>query len=142
MKFDFRIDSENAAFSGGEGAGEVARLLRQTAERLEQGQECGRLTDYNGNGCGTWDAEAGAENFGIRNSSSLQNDIKHLLQPWHRQISYHAEQFVTHHTLTQQVCARLHSSHTSDTSPCTAREQRIALPHTQIPASVSTRGLQ
>lgn len=61
MKFDFRIDSENAAFSGGEGAGEVARLLRQTAERLEQGQECGRLTDYNGNGCGTWDAEAGAE---------------------------------------------------------------------------------
>lgn len=61
MKFYLRIDSENAAFTGSEGAAEVARLLRQTAERVENGHDCGRLTDYNGNGVGLWDAEATAE---------------------------------------------------------------------------------
>jgi tRNA(Ile2) C34 agmatinyltransferase TiaS len=57
MKFTFTIECENSAFSGLQGFGEVARLLRQTADRVEQGQDCGRLTESNGNGCGSWDLE-------------------------------------------------------------------------------------
>lgn len=61
MKFLLTIDSENAAFSGPEGAAEVARLLRQTADKVEQGGDGGPLMDYNGNKCGTWDAEPSEE---------------------------------------------------------------------------------
>lgn len=56
--FELIIDCANSAFCDSDGgAGEVARILRQTAERIEQGEDCGRLMDYNGNGCGSWNFE-------------------------------------------------------------------------------------
>ena len=49
-KFRFLIANlENAAFSDGERDAEVARLLRLTADKLDNGQQCGNLKDYNGN---------------------------------------------------------------------------------------------
>ena len=56
MKFTLEIESENAAFSESPEI-ETARLLRQTADRLETGDEYGKLMDYNGNGVGFWDME-------------------------------------------------------------------------------------
>jgi len=55
-EFNMKIRSDNAAFSDG-GGPEVARLLRQTADRIEAGHDYGRLMDYNGNGVGEWDFE-------------------------------------------------------------------------------------
>jgi len=52
MKFEFEIDSDNAAFSDSPEL-EVARLLRQTAKRIE-GQDEGLLIDINGNKVGYW----------------------------------------------------------------------------------------
>jgi hypothetical protein len=43
---------------------EVGRLLRQTAGRIEEGQEFGRLTEYNGNGCGRWTLNAEKPEYG------------------------------------------------------------------------------
>ena len=57
MKLEFSIDCNNAAFSDEGGIFEAARLLRQTADRIEAGQDYGRLTEYNGNGCGNWSIE-------------------------------------------------------------------------------------
>ena len=57
MKLTLTINSENAAFTGSNGPIEAARLLRQTADRIEQGYNCGRLMDINGNGAGAWDCE-------------------------------------------------------------------------------------
>ena len=53
MIFEFKIDSENAAFSEMPEC-EIARLLRQTADRIENGSEDGTLTEFNGNKCGNW----------------------------------------------------------------------------------------
>lgn len=53
-EFEMKIDSGNEAFAGSAGAHEVARLLRQTAEKIEQGEEGGGLLDFNGNKCGLW----------------------------------------------------------------------------------------
>lgn len=55
--FELRIDSENAAFHDDGGLYEVARLLRQAADRVEAGHDCGRCIDVNGNGVGSWDYE-------------------------------------------------------------------------------------
>ena len=47
------IDTSNAAFEDGRSA-EVARILRNTANRLGQGQTAGNLHDANGNPVGQW----------------------------------------------------------------------------------------
>ena len=59
MRTQVNIDSENAAFEGDNGRPEVARLLRQAADRIEAGDDIGRLHDINGNGCGRFDCEPG-----------------------------------------------------------------------------------
>lgn len=53
MIFEFKIDSENAAFSDSPEL-EVARLLRLIADRLGFGDTEGELVEYNGNRCGDW----------------------------------------------------------------------------------------
>ena len=58
MKVNITIDCRNEALTGPDAVFEVGRLLRQTADRIEAGQDYGRLTEYNGNGCGTWDLDA------------------------------------------------------------------------------------
>jgi hypothetical protein len=54
MKVSLTIDCRNDALTGSDAVHEVGRLLRQTADRIEAGQDYGRLTEYNGNGCGNW----------------------------------------------------------------------------------------
>ena len=61
MKLKVRLDSGNAAVTGPDGLYEAARLLRQTADRIEAGQDYGRLVDYNGNGVGSWELEQEAD---------------------------------------------------------------------------------
>ena len=56
-KFILVLDSGNAAFSGDGAQFETARLLKNTAERVEAGHNCGVLMDVNGNRCGMWDFE-------------------------------------------------------------------------------------
>jgi hypothetical protein len=53
MIFEFKIDNRNAAFTGG-GDAEVARLLRQVADRIKAGEDCGDLMEFSGNRCGKW----------------------------------------------------------------------------------------
>lgn len=54
MIFEFGVNSRNAAFTGGKAINEVARLLRQTADRIEAGGGGGYMMDVNGNRCGSW----------------------------------------------------------------------------------------
>ena len=49
-----KIDTGGDAFAG-DGAREVARLLRNVADRVEDGQLDGQLMDINGNRCGAFD---------------------------------------------------------------------------------------
>lgn len=60
MRVELRIDSENAAFDDVDGGAqrEAARLLREAADRIEQGSEVGHLIDYNGNVAGAWEVLA------------------------------------------------------------------------------------
>ena len=44
----------NSAFCGGNGTYEVARLLRQIADRVEIGYQDGSVVDLNGNRVGEW----------------------------------------------------------------------------------------
>jgi hypothetical protein len=46
------FDTDNAAFGNGDLATEAARLLRDAAERIEQGATTGALRDLNGNKVG------------------------------------------------------------------------------------------
>jgi len=59
MKAIVEIGSDNAAFEGDNGRPEVARLLRQAADRIEAGDDIGRSHDINGNGCGRFDCDPG-----------------------------------------------------------------------------------
>lgn len=52
MPFELSIETENAAFAGPNLPLEIARLLRRTAERIEQGAIGGSIHDSNGNKCG------------------------------------------------------------------------------------------
>lgn len=54
MAFTLNIDTKNAAFTDG-GIYEIARLIRETADRLEDGHTTGYLRDYNGNHVGYWE---------------------------------------------------------------------------------------
>jgi hypothetical protein len=51
------INTANAAFGDSDSsrAEEVARLLREIAEDLDNGEVCGPVIDLNGNKVGTWD---------------------------------------------------------------------------------------
>lgn len=48
------FDTGNAAFDGGNGPGEAARILRNVAYRIEQGETDGVMRDINGNRVGDW----------------------------------------------------------------------------------------
>lgn len=47
------IDTGNAAFDDGNREAEVARILREAADKIEAGYEDFTLRDYNGNKVGT-----------------------------------------------------------------------------------------
>ena len=47
------INTDNAAFEGDDGRAEVARILRNLADKIEQYHNPEVLMDVNGNRCGT-----------------------------------------------------------------------------------------
>ncbi len=52
MRFSVYIDCDGDAFAE-DPTPEIARLLKQIAQRMEQdGESCGGLRDTNGNSCG------------------------------------------------------------------------------------------
>lgn len=53
MTFKLSINCDNAAFED-DASTEIARILRETAEKLENGREDGRCVDYNGNVVGSF----------------------------------------------------------------------------------------
>lgn len=55
--FTLRINTDNAAFDGGDLC-EVARILRQVADKLDRGHENGTCRDCNGNDVGSFDMHA------------------------------------------------------------------------------------
>lgn len=56
MMFTLRIETGNTAFGENitDNQREIARILRDLADRLEQGEDCGWLMDANGNKVGTF----------------------------------------------------------------------------------------
>jgi hypothetical protein len=46
------LHTHNAAFD--DESTEVARILRELADKIEAGRTSGRLFDVNGNACGNW----------------------------------------------------------------------------------------
>jgi hypothetical protein len=56
MSFKLKIATDNAAFAedGNDGKNELARILREIAEKLESGYDCGSARDGNGNKVGEW----------------------------------------------------------------------------------------
>jgi hypothetical protein len=54
MKFRLTLDCGNAAFDYPDHRAEVARILRETAAKLDGGREGGFLRDVNGNHVGTF----------------------------------------------------------------------------------------
>ena len=68
MQFRIEIDSQNAAFSDGDGPHEVARILRELASHIEQigarpgpDSDGGLVFEVNGNRCGTWNIDPETE---------------------------------------------------------------------------------
>lgn len=57
--FKLSFSTDNAAFSGDDRALETARILREIADKLEDGRENGVAMDYNGNRVGEWEFEDG-----------------------------------------------------------------------------------
>lgn len=55
--FKLRFDTDNAAFDDGNGQAEIARILRELADKIagQHGEEgAGRVHDINGNSVGTY----------------------------------------------------------------------------------------
>jgi len=52
VRFTLTLESSNVAFDEGDGTVEVARILRETAAKLEADKFDGRLADVNGNTVG------------------------------------------------------------------------------------------
>jgi hypothetical protein len=50
--FRVKIETGNAAFEGDSKGYEIARILRDAADRIEDGQKTGYLYDVNGNRVG------------------------------------------------------------------------------------------
>lgn len=61
MKFEFKIESENAAMLGYSGIVEVIDMLRETARKINHGGTAGNLFDSNGNTVGSWKMEVKEE---------------------------------------------------------------------------------
>ena len=78
MKFGLKISSENAAFADNPEY-ETARLLRQTADRLENGIPGGMLMDINGNRVGHWDLEVPEDEY-EDNDEDDDNDADYFHQ--------------------------------------------------------------
>ena len=55
--FKIEIETGNAAFEDDNRNYELARILRQIAERLENGENAGRVLDINGNKVGSFEIE-------------------------------------------------------------------------------------
>ena len=53
-----KIKTGNAAFEDGNLETELARILRQLADKIENGYTEGKLMDINGNSVGTYELEA------------------------------------------------------------------------------------
>jgi hypothetical protein len=49
------INLDNDAFSGAAGEREVARLLREAADKFEKGKHSGNIMDVNGNTVGSFE---------------------------------------------------------------------------------------
>lgn len=54
--FQLQVHTSNSAFENE--SAEVARILRELAERVESGRTSGRVFDLNGNACGNWAFDA------------------------------------------------------------------------------------
>ncbi len=54
MTFTLTIDCDNAAFHEVGYRDEIARILRDTVRKLDNGRDGGTLTDLNGNNVGTF----------------------------------------------------------------------------------------
>lgn len=54
--FQMRFDLDNAEFDGAplDRAAGISRLLRETADKVDMGDESGDLFDINGNKVGAW----------------------------------------------------------------------------------------
>jgi hypothetical protein len=52
--FTFTIVTDNAAFEDGNLGDEIARIMREVAERVERGDEHGICRDVNGNRVGSF----------------------------------------------------------------------------------------
>jgi len=51
MEFIVNVTCDNAAFEGNPGI-EISRILRKVADKVEAGQEAGKIMDVNGNSVG------------------------------------------------------------------------------------------
>ena len=54
MTFSLSMNCDNAAFDGNDKGLEVSRILRETAQQVEDGYEGGKIFDSNGNSVGEW----------------------------------------------------------------------------------------
>jgi len=52
--FELNFNTDNAAFSDGNKPYEIARILREIADKIEDGQTEGNIRDINGNTTGTF----------------------------------------------------------------------------------------
>lgn len=57
-----KFEVDNSAFSNNDGPGEVARILRDLATKIENGRESGQVMDANGNSVGQWSVEFEQDN--------------------------------------------------------------------------------
>ena len=55
--FRMEFETENEAFSDGNAAAEIWRILREIASRVASGYTSGKVRDTNGNSVGTWEVE-------------------------------------------------------------------------------------
>ena len=55
--FTLNIETHSAAIAEDDRELEIARILRKTAERVENGQTSGTLLDINGASVGTWEMD-------------------------------------------------------------------------------------
>lgn len=60
MRFMLNIETHNVALTE-DGEWELSRLLRKTADAIENGRTSGPLIDYNGATVGTWTYESEGE---------------------------------------------------------------------------------
>jgi hypothetical protein len=61
MKFNLEINSEDDALAGNEGRLELARILRDVADRVLRRENGGKVRDENGNSVGRWSVDTHPE---------------------------------------------------------------------------------